>query len=102
MVELKPDLDKIARAQRAIARHAAGQLWFEKDADYLEKLEYELLKFPRAAHDDQVDVISYAAIEADKRAFDWDEAYGIKVCDQCGERYLRNPQNRCDKCGAED
>lgn len=99
VIELKADRDKFGRALIASGKHAAGHIWFEKDAAYLLSLEMEMLKFPRARHDDQMDMVAYAAIEANKRSFDWDAAYGIRLCESCGERYLENPTNCCDKCG---
>jgi hypothetical protein len=35
----------------------------------------ELLAFPRGTYDDQVDVIAFAAIEAQKRLSDWMSVY---------------------------
>jgi hypothetical protein len=40
---------------------AAGDMYFEEDADYLHDLETEVLKFPKAANDDQVDCCSMAS-----------------------------------------
>jgi hypothetical protein len=57
--ELKPDKDKLARAQPAAAAFSAGQVWLAKGRQWLAEFEAELLGFPAAAHDDQVDVTSY-------------------------------------------
>jgi predicted phage terminase large subunit-like protein len=57
------------KEQRAIAgeiRMEAGQVWFPAEAEYLAALQSELLGFPNAAHDDQVDGLSMAAALADK------------------------------------
>jgi predicted phage terminase large subunit-like protein len=59
--ELRPDRDKVARAQTAAVRMEAGTVWFPLGAPWLSDFEHELLLFPNGAHDDQVDVLSYAA-----------------------------------------
>lgn len=61
--ELKPDADKVSRALVAVARCENGQAYFPADAPWLDEWERELLAFPVAAHDDQVDVFAYAANE---------------------------------------
>ncbi len=61
--ELKPDTDKWVRAQPAAARMSAGTVYFLAGAPWLRDLEDELLAFPNGAHDDQVDCLSYAALE---------------------------------------
>jgi predicted phage terminase large subunit-like protein len=53
--------DKITRAWGAIATNERHQLFFPHGPDWLGKYEDELAAFPNAAHDDQVDVTSYAA-----------------------------------------
>lgn len=58
--------DKITRASTAIVRVEAGQVFFpaasiEKPVPWLDAFENELLSFPVASHDDQVDVLSLAA-----------------------------------------
>ena len=59
--ELRADRDKIARALPLEARLEAGQVLFDRDGSWLNDLEVELTGFPHAAHDDQVDVLAYAA-----------------------------------------
>jgi hypothetical protein len=44
----------------------AGGVKFDKGAEWYETLEDELLTFPRAKHDDQVDALSYLGILLDK------------------------------------
>lgn len=64
---LKPHkTDKISRARSIQARMRAGGVKFDKGADWYEPLEDELLTFPRARHDDQVDALSYLGILLDK------------------------------------
>jgi predicted phage terminase large subunit-like protein len=63
---LKADTDKLSRAIPATARMEAGQIYLPADAWWLEEFVAELLAFPHGAHDDQVDVLSYAAIEVQR------------------------------------
>lgn len=61
---LTPDKSKGARAETAAAIYEAERVWHPSDAtEWLGPWEDELLSFPVAAHDDVVDVTSYAAIE---------------------------------------
>ena len=60
VIELKPDTDKYTRAIPAAARYEAGMIYHFENAHWLTDFEAELLAFPNGAHDDQVDVISYA------------------------------------------
>lgn len=57
--ELKPDKDKLSRALAIAARLEAGLVYFKDGALWLEELERELLNFPNADHDDQVDAFAY-------------------------------------------
>ena len=61
--ELKADTDKCTRAQPAAPRLAAGTVYFPAMAPWLREFEDELLVFPNGANDDQVDCLSYAALE---------------------------------------
>ncbi|MEB3214052.1 MAG: phage terminase large subunit [Leptolyngbyaceae bacterium] len=64
---LKPHkTDKVSRARSIQARMRAGGVKFDKGADWYPDLEEELLTFPRARHDDQVDALSYLGILLDK------------------------------------
>ena len=58
--ELKADTDKVTRALPAAARMEAGAIYFLQGGTWLHDVEEELLGFPNAAHDDVVDVVSYA------------------------------------------
>ena len=60
VIELKPEADKYTRAIPAAARYESGMVYHREGAHWLNDLEAELLAFPNGAHDDQVDVISYA------------------------------------------
>lgn len=61
VLKLTPDTDKYTRAIPAAARYEAGSVYHLENAPWLNDLEAELLAFPNGAHDDQVDVVAYAA-----------------------------------------
>ncbi|MGI5423070.1 phage terminase large subunit [Actinomadura luteofluorescens] len=61
VAELKADTDKVTRALPATARADAGRLWLPASGDEATNVVDELLAFPNGAHDDYVDVVSYAA-----------------------------------------
>jgi predicted phage terminase large subunit-like protein len=63
---LAPTQDKVARAQSIRARMRAGGVKFDKDSEWYQDLELEMMRFPRDAHDDQVDAISYLGLALDK------------------------------------
>jgi predicted phage terminase large subunit-like protein len=54
----RPDGDKVTRMSRASARIEAGELLLPNEAPWLADFERELLGFPNARHDDQVDALS--------------------------------------------
>ncbi|RRD38807.1 hypothetical protein EII29_09790 [Leptotrichia sp. OH3620_COT-345] len=60
--ELIADVDKTTRALAISVMFESGKVYFYKDLPNLLELEEQLLKFPNAAHDDAVDVCSYAGI----------------------------------------
>lgn len=55
--------DKVARASSAAIWFENGKIYFRANASYRHDLETELLQFPKAAHDDFVDVCAMAADE---------------------------------------
>jgi len=57
--ELTPDRDKVSRALPVTAALQGGRLLLPRTASWLDGLTSELLGFPEAPHDDQVDVLSY-------------------------------------------
>jgi predicted phage terminase large subunit-like protein len=64
--ELRSDKDKIARALVAVARYEQHLVYHPRGpgCDWVkQQWEPELLAFPNAAHDDQVDTVGYAARE---------------------------------------
>jgi predicted phage terminase large subunit-like protein len=62
--------DKLVRATPAIIRAESGQFYLPERAPWLEAYLTELLQFSgdaeRDAHDDQVDMTAYAALEVDR------------------------------------
>lgn len=60
---LQPQGDKVTRALTLAARMGTGNVYVPKDAVWLPTLEAELAQFPKGKHDDQVDVLAYAALE---------------------------------------
>ncbi|MBV8781024.1 MAG: phage terminase large subunit, partial [Phycisphaerae bacterium] len=65
---LRASGDKLVRSQSAQIRIEAGTVYFPSDRSWVDELESELALFPHAAHDDQVDALSYAAIWAQRYA----------------------------------
>jgi predicted phage terminase large subunit-like protein len=57
---------KETRAVAAEIRCEAGRVFFPSDKPWVADLQRELLGFPNAAHDDQVDALAMACILADK------------------------------------
>lgn len=64
--KLIPKGDKVARATAASVRFEAGLVCWRKGFSWIDDLEEELITFPNGTHDDQVDMVSYACIEASK------------------------------------
>jgi predicted phage terminase large subunit-like protein len=64
--ELKPVGSKIARATTAATYMEQGKIWFP-NADWRDEWDTELASFPHAKHDDQVDVLAYAAQQINAR-----------------------------------
>jgi predicted phage terminase large subunit-like protein len=56
-----PDADKLTRAGVAGVLYRAGKVYHLAGADWLADFESELLAFPAAEHDDQVDALAYGA-----------------------------------------
>lgn len=65
--DLHADADKVTRAIPAGHMVKQGQVWLPSSADWLDEWVGEHADFPAAAHDDQVDVMAYAA----KLAHSW-------------------------------
>lgn len=58
--------DKITRARSIQARMRAQGCKFDKQGDWYQTFEDELMRFPRDKHDDQVDAFSYLGLMLDK------------------------------------
>jgi predicted phage terminase large subunit-like protein len=65
--ELKPLGSKVARATTAATFMEQGKVWFPKAKPWLDELYAELATFPHSKHDDQVDVLAYAARQITRR-----------------------------------
>ena len=63
---LIPTKDKRVRAQAIMARMRAGGVRFDMEADWFHPLQEELLRFPRGAHDDYVDMLSWIGLMLDR------------------------------------
>ena len=57
--------DKQTRARGIQARIRAGGVYFNKEASWYPELEDEMVRFPKARHDDLVDAISWLGIAYD-------------------------------------
>lgn len=58
--------DKLTRSRAIQARMRAKGIKFDKEADWYADFEEELMRFPRAKHDDQVDTFAYLGLMLDK------------------------------------
>jgi predicted phage terminase large subunit-like protein len=84
---LTPDKNKIARAETAVAIVDAGRVYLPRNAPWLSEFLDEVVSFPVAKHDDQVDVLAYACAELNRRTV--------------SPRKVRTePQTAADKCWA--
>jgi predicted phage terminase large subunit-like protein len=63
IVRLEPDKDKITRALPACARYEENRIFHPRGAYWVDDFESELLVFPNGKNDDQVDTVSYAALQ---------------------------------------
>jgi predicted phage terminase large subunit-like protein len=57
-IGIKPERDKLVRMEAQSARFEAGQVSLPRDAPWLGALLHEILAFPSARHDDQIDSVS--------------------------------------------
>jgi predicted phage terminase large subunit-like protein len=63
---LKPQGSKVARATTAATYLEQGKIWFPKKP-WRDEWDTELVTFPHSRHDDQVDVLAYAALQINTR-----------------------------------
>lgn len=66
LVPMTPTKDKQARARSFQARFKAGGVKFDKGATWYNELEEEMVRFPKARHDDQVDALSWLGLIVDQ------------------------------------
>tara|TARA_Y100000401_G_scaffold110341_1_gene107478 strand:- start:593 stop:2131 length:1539 start_codon:yes stop_codon:yes gene_type:complete len=60
VMEYNPDRDKVSRVYAASPIIEAGRLWIPVNKKWSDELIEELIRFPNAAHDDQVDAMTMA------------------------------------------
>lgn len=58
--------DKLTRTRSIQARMRAHGVKFDKDSDWYQPFEDELIRFPRDKHDDQVDAFAYLGLMLDR------------------------------------
>jgi predicted phage terminase large subunit-like protein len=58
--------DKLSRTRSIQARMRTHSVTFDKDGEWYQTFEDELTRFPRDAHDDQVDAFAYLGLLLDK------------------------------------
>ena len=63
---MTPTKDKQTRARSFQARFRAGGVKFDKAATWYPDLEEEMVRFPKARHDDQVDALSWLGLIVDQ------------------------------------
>jgi predicted phage terminase large subunit-like protein len=63
---MTPTKDKQSRARSFQARFKAGGVKFDKSAAWYPDLEEEMVRFPKARHDDQVDALSWLGLVLDQ------------------------------------
>ena len=57
-IGIKPEGDKLVRMEAQCARFEAGQVHLPREAPWLDDFLHEVLAFPYARHDDQIDSVS--------------------------------------------
>jgi len=70
-IGITPKGDKLVRMDAQSVRFESGQVYFPKEAPWLGDLMNELLAFPHARHDDQVDSISQFLKWAERKRKDF-------------------------------
>ena len=86
-VLLKPSGDKLTRARSIQARMRSGACKFDKDTDWYQGFEDELLRFPRDKHDDQVDAWAYLGLMLDRM---WEAPTEKEIEEEEYEAYIRD------------
>ena len=95
---LKPAGDKLTRARSIQARMRSGACRFDKDAPWYQVFEDELLQFPRAKNDDQVDAWAYVGLMLDQM---WEAPTDAEVDAEEYAEFRRESMNegRSEVCG---
>jgi predicted phage terminase large subunit-like protein len=60
VMEYTPDRDKVSRVHAASPMIESGRVWIPTQKKWADDLMEELIRFPNAAHDDQVDAMTMA------------------------------------------
>lgn len=98
---LKPRGDKYARALTAGALWDAGKVFTERNASWAAEVHEEAIGFPHARHDDAVDTLAYAGIEAQGQEGGIAAIYGVVACARCGHKFVDQTGGRpCPRCGS--
>jgi predicted phage terminase large subunit-like protein len=66
IVLIVPSKDKVTRARSIQARMRAGAVKFDKNEDWYDGFEQEMIRFPRDRHDDRVDAMAHLGHVLDK------------------------------------
>lgn len=95
--EFKPTKDKVARASTASVFYEAGRIYHPRIATWLPEFEDELLLFPMAKHDDQVDTVSMICDALSTLTYDADEHIQmmrrrVELAQSRGIRLVDQPQ----------
>jgi predicted phage terminase large subunit-like protein len=80
-IGINPQGDKRVRMEAQCARFEAGQVYLPNEAPWLSEFLHEILAFPNARHDDQVDSVSQFLnwVEANRRTGSLVSCFGPKV-----------------------
>lgn len=98
----RPKLDKVARLEAASSMIEAGDLLLPPEAQWLATFKSELLGFPSARHDDQVDALSQLMNWVDERQRDDDtSSEGPILVDLAEPYYDHRPNWEYDPWGPE-
>lgn len=58
IIRIEPEADKVTRMSNQSAKIEGGQVYLPRDAPWMADFKAEMLAFPNARHDDQVDSVS--------------------------------------------
>lgn len=95
---LKAKGDKYGRALSAGAKWENGLIYMPANGSWCETAIDEMIAFNNGAHDDIVDTVAYAAIEAAGHEGGIGSIYGVVTCAQCTYKFVGG--KACPKCGS--